>query len=363
MSRRTLLASAGAGIAGAGIAGAGVSAGPAAGGASGQDAEPGRAPSVGFHGAHQAGIVTPPPGYLSIAGFDLVARTRDGLAQLLRTWTGVAAALTTAGGALTVTFGLGPSLFADDRLGLAGRRPAPLVPLPPFRGEALDPGAGGGDLCVQACADSPTAAHHAVRALLNAVRPQVGLRWRQNGFRDLDNSADPRGMFGFRDGTSNLDIRDDTQTAEHLWVSDGPEWMHGGTYLVVRRIRLLLDTWDRTDVAQQEAIFGRRRDTNVRLDAGPTAHVRLASPDSNGGATLLRRGFSYDAGVDPNGLMDAGLIFICFQRDPRRQFVPIQQRLAVNDALNAYSQHRASGVFACPPGCHEGSWIGEVLFS
>jgi deferrochelatase/peroxidase EfeB len=160
-----------------------------------------------------------------------------------------------------------------------------------------------------------------------------------------------------------LDVSDEVVTSAHLWVSDGPEWMHGGTYLVVRRIRLLLDTWDRTELSQQEATLGRRRDTNARLDAGPTAHARLASPDSNGGATLLRRPYSYDAGVDPNGLMDAGLIFICFQRDPASQFVAIQRRLAADDALNAFSQHQASGLFACPPGCDKGSWIGEELFS
>lgn len=320
--------------------------------------------AVGFVGTHQAGIVTPPPAFLSMAGFDLAVRTRDGLIQVLRTWTAVAAEVTARStGALTVTCGLGPALFADDRLGLADRRPAPLVALPAFARDALDPAAGGGDLCVQACADSPTEAHDAVRAMLNAARPQLSLRWRQNGYRDADGTADPRGMFGFRDGTSNLDVRDDAATAARLWVGDGPSWMHGGTYLVVRRIRLLLDTWDRTDVAQQEAIIGRRRDTNERIAAGPTAHAGLASPERNGGATLLRRGYSYDAGVDPNGLMDAGLIFICFQRDPGRQFVPVQRRLSEQDALNAFIQHQASGLFACPPGCVNGSWIAEELFA
>ncbi|HYN96540.1 MAG TPA: Dyp-type peroxidase [Pilimelia sp.] len=313
-------------------------------------------------GPHQPGIVTAQLPYLSLAGFDVVAPGRDALAALLRTWTALAEGLMAAGGC-TVTVGFGPALFAPGRYGLAGRRPAALVPLPPFRGEALDPAAGGGDLCVQACAGTPTAAHQAVRTLLNATRPLAALRWRQTGFVAQDGTTDPRNLFGFRDGTANLDVRDPAETAAHLWVDDGPEWLHGGTYLVARRIRLLLDTWDRMPVGDQEATIGRRRDSNRRFAAGPAAHAPLASPERNGGAKLLRRPYSYDAGVDPNGLMDAGLIFICFQRDPGRQFVPIQRRLAASDALNAFSQHRASGVFACPPRQATGSWLGAELLS
>jgi deferrochelatase/peroxidase EfeB len=339
VSRRALLAGAGIGVAGAAVGIAATS-------------------SPQFHGAHQAGIVDPAPANLSMAGFDLVSRDRDSLALALRTLTAVAASLAAAAESLTVTMGLGPSLFDDDRLALADRRPSPLVALPAFPGDALDPRASDGDLCVQACAADANTAHLAVRALLNATRPQLSLRWRLAGFRAVDGTRDPRGIFGFRDETSNLDPSED-----QLWVSDGPQWMHGGTYLVMRRIRLLLDTWDRTDVADQEAMIGRTRDTNVRLNAGPTAHTRLAAPSANGGATLLRRGYSYDAGADPNGLMDAGLIFLSFQRDPGRQFVPIQRRLAADDVLNAFSQHQASALFACPPGCAEGSWIGEELFS
>jgi deferrochelatase/peroxidase EfeB len=254
-------------------------------------------------------------------------------------------------------------LFAGDRFGIGDRRPPALVPLPTFRGEALDPAAGNGDLCVQACASNPTAAHQAVRALLNSAREHVTLRWRQTGFCAEDGTPDPPGMFGFRDGTSNLDVDDPAETAEHLWVNDGPGWLHGGSYLVMRRIRLLLDTWDRTPLAEQEAVIGRRQAGNQRIAVGPTAHSRLAAPAANNGAKLLRRAYSYDAGVDPNGLMDAGLIFLCFQRDPSRQFVAIQRRLAGHDALNAFSQHRASGLFACPPGVQPGSWIGAELLS
>ena len=355
VSRRTVLTGALAGVAGAGI-GTGATALVDA------RAVPGKPMVTPFYGTHQSGIVTEPLPYLSLAGFDVVSQTRSELANLMRTWTRTAAELTSAG-ELTVTFGFGPSLFTDSRFGLAGQFPAALTPLPPFAGESLEQRASDGALCVQACATSPTGAHQAVRTLCQAARPQAALRWRQTGFRAQDATADPPGMFGFRDGTANLDVADAAATARHLWVGDGPSWLHAGTYLVVRRIRLLLDTWDRTDVAAQEAIIGRTRETNVRIDTAAGSHVALARPENNGGATLLRRSFSYDAGADPNGLLDSGLIFMCFQQDPRQAFVPIQRRLAGTDSLGGFSQHVASGLFAVPPGCAEDSWIGEELLS
>ena len=130
----------------------------------------------------------------------------------------------------------------------------------------------------------------------------------------------------------------------------------------MRRIRLLLDTWDRLDVAGQEAVVGRDRRTNERIAAAPVnSHARLAAPFT-AAELVLRRSYAYDAGLDPNGLLDAGLVFICFQRDPGQQFVPIQRRLAGRDALNAFSQHTASALFACPPAPVDGSWFGAGLF-
>ncbi len=311
-------------------------------------------------GGHQAGIATPPLPFLSIAGFDVVTTDRNELVSVLRRWTDAVATL--SGGdrtGLTVTVGFGPSLFGDDRFGILDRRPAALVPLPPFAGEALDPTQSDGDLCTQVCATDPDTAHQAIRTIVNAARPYARLRWRQTGFRS--GGADPRGLLGFRDGTANVSTSDGDAMSRYVWVRDGGSWMHGGTYLVVRRIRLLLDTWDRVDLAGQEAVRGRRQDTNKRIDAPANAHVKLATAAS-GADRILRRSYSYDAGADPNGLLDSGLIFICFQRDPGRQFVAIQRRLAERDALNAFSQHIASAVFACPPGHAEDAWIGAGLF-
>jgi deferrochelatase/peroxidase EfeB len=313
---------------------------------------------AGFHDRHQPGIVSPPLPYLVMAGFDLLTPHRDDVGRLLRTWSTLGARFTSA--ERTVTVGFGPSMF-EGPLGLADRRPGALNNLPAFAGEAIDETASHGDLCVQVCAATPAAAAGAVRALAAAGHPLAGLRWRQVGYRDQDGTSDPRGPLGFHDGTVNLDIADPATTAQQLWVSDGPDWLHNGSYLVVRRIRLVVDTWDRTGLGVQESIVGRTLTDNRRLGVG---HAQLARPEQNGGATMLRRSYGYDAGVDVNGLQDTGLIFIAFQRDPSRQFVPVQHRLASDDAgLNNFSQHVASGVFACPPGCAEGSWLGAGLLT
>ena len=309
-----------------------------------------------FAGPHPAGITDPPLPFVVIAGFDLLTPHRAELAELLRIWNALGARLSST--ERTVTIGFGPALFERTPLGLGPDRPAALKVLPAFAGEALDRVGSNGDLGVQICASSPAAASRAMRSLVTAARPLAGMRWRQVGYREQDGTSDPRGPFDFRDGTANLDVTDPVATARHLWVNDGPQWLHGGSYLVVRRIRLIVDTWDRTGLADQEALIGRTRHTNQRTGGG---HAQLARPETNGGATLLRRSYSYDAGVDANGLQDTGLIFIAFQQDPGRQFVPVQQRLAGHDQLNAFSQHTASAVFACPAGPTAQSWLDGHL--
>jgi deferrochelatase/peroxidase EfeB len=357
--------------------------------------------TVPFHGDHQAGIVTPAQDRLHFAAFDVEEglRGRD-LRELMRAWSAAAARMTTGrpvGDAndeglappqdtgeafgltparLTVTFGFGPALF-DERFGLAARRPPALRPLPPLPGDEFDPERSGGDVCVQACADDPQVAFHAVRNLSRIGRGAVTVRWSQLGFGRTSSTsraqATPRNLMGFKDGTNNLKAEDDTAIHKHVWVGDEPTWLRGGTFLVARRIRMLIEVWDRTGLADQEQTIGRHKLSGAPLGAGDEfaavrparlpadSHVRLALPESNGGAALLRRGYSFTDGLDDRlGQLDAGLFFLSFQSDPEA-FVRVQRNLGAGDALNEYIKHVGSGVWAIPPGARPGGWVGDTL--
>ena len=412
LSRRQLLA-------GSGLATAGVLAAAATGTAVGSvlgPAPPAAAGTTGrstvpFFGAHQSGILTPEQGRLVFATFDVTAADAAGLRALLATWSSAAAQLAVGGplpgpagsfdpppdtgealdlspSNLTVTLGYGPSLF-DGRFGLGRRRPAALVDLPPFPGDALLADRTGGDLCLQACADDPQVAFHAVHSLTRLALGSATLRALQTGFgptasEGADRSS-PRNLLGFHDGTSNLVTTDGAAMDRFVWVDDPTDqaWMTGGTYLVARRIRIHLEAWNDSTLEDQERTIGRIRASGAPLGArsleAPVdlaaldahgdpvipddAHIRVAAPATNKGAAILRRGYSFADGVDPlTGELDAGLFFICFQKDPGSQFVPIQQRLSHTDALAQYLVHTGSGVFACPPGIGPGGHWGTGLF-
>ncbi|NBE55599.1 iron uptake transporter deferrochelatase/peroxidase subunit [Streptomyces boluensis] len=403
-SRRALLAAGGAGLALGAATGAG-----AVTAARTDDTAPvaDTGAAVPFHGRHQAGIATAVQDRLHFAAFDVKTDDRAALIDLLKEWT-EAAALLTAGRAvgegayggipeappddtgealglkpsrLTLTFGVGPGLF-DERFGLADRRPEALVDLPKFPGDNLDAARSGGDLCVQACADDPQVAVHAIRNLARIGFGKVAVRWSQLGFGKTSSTTPdaqtPRNMMGFKDGTRNIAGNDTSNLAKHVWVSekDGPDWMAGGSYLVARRIRMNIETWDRTSLKEQEDIFGRTKGEGApygkrherdepELRAMPeAAHVRLAHPDRHGGAMMLRRGYSFTDGTDGLGRLDAGLFFLAYQRDVRDAFIPVQRALARRDVLNEYIQHVGSAVFAIPPGvADEGSWWGRELFT
>jgi len=407
MTRRRLLASAGIGAAGLGLGGAsGFLVGRETAEASGDGTG-----AVPFYGAHQAGIATAAQDRLHLAAFDLVTNSRAELRELMREWSQAAAEMTagqTVGGAnslqpappddtgetvgllpsrLTVTFGFGPSLFGRRGLGLRRRRPAALAEIPPLPADELDPAESGGDLCVQACSDDPQVAFHAVRNLARIGRGAVVMRWSQLGFGRTSttsrNQDTPRNLMGFKDGTANIRAEDAEAMRRFVWVggNGSPAWMRGGSYVVTRRIRMLLEVWDRSSLEDQEATIGRDKyqgaplggskesdplDLDAQRDGKPAipvdAHVRLASASFNGGERILRRGYSFTDGVDESlGELEAGLFFICFQRDPRHQFVPIQRRLGSNDALNEYIKHVGSAVFAVPPGARRGGYVGETL--
>jgi len=373
-----------------------------------------------FWGAHQGGILTPQQSHCYFAAFDLSATKRDEVVSLLQRWTEASARL--AGGLtaaaleldparaasdsgealglrperLTLTFGFGPGLFerdGRDRYGLAARRPAALAELPRFNGDQLQTERCGGDLCVQACADDPQVAFHAVRQLARLAYGAAAIRWAQSGFLSEPGKETPRNLMGFKDGTGNPDIKDAKAVARLIWVGEeGPSWMRGGSYLIARRIRIALEHWDRMKLAFQEQTIGRHKysgaplglkDEYAPLDLGATdkdgnpiipenAHVRLAAAATNDGAQFLRRGYSYNDGVNftaerwppwRQGMeYDAGLFFLAYQRDPRTGFIKIFERMSKLDMLNQFVTHTGSGMFACPGGAAEGEFIGQSLF-
>ncbi|WP_328298349.1 iron uptake transporter deferrochelatase/peroxidase subunit [Streptomyces sp. NBC_00435] len=364
--------------------------------------------AVPFHGEHQAGIASAVQDRLHFAAFDVKTKDRAELVQLLKDWT-EAARLMTAGhpvgeggygglpqappddtgealglkaSRLTLTIGFGPGLFAKGRFGLEGRRPDALVELESFPGDNLDPARSGGDLCVQACADDPQVAVHAIRQLARIGFGKIAVRWSQLGFGKTSSTTPdaqtPRNMMGFKDGTRNVSGTDAAALEKHVWVGagDGSDWLAGGSYLVARRIRMHIETWDRTSLGEQEDIIGRdkgegapvgkskERDEPFLKAMKPDAHVRLAHPDSNSGATILRRGYSFTDGTDGLGRLDAGLFFLAYQRDVRKGFITLQRNLSKNDSLNEYIQHVGSAVFAVPPGVRDkDDWWGRTLFA
>lgn len=373
-----------------------------------------------FHGAHQAGIVTPAQDRLHFAAFDVTSRTRQDLVDLLRAWTAAAAELTqgrtvSQGGAvpydapptdtgealgltasrLTLTFGVGPSLFEDasgaDRFGIAERRPRLLERLPHFPADKLDPARSDGDLCIQACADDPQVAVHAIRNLSRIAFGTASLRWAQLGYGRTSSTSTaqqtPRNLFGFKDGTNNLKAEDPELTDEHVWVhpQDDPAsaWLAGGSYLVARRISMHLETWDRTSLREQELITGRDRAEGAPLSGGteftepdlaalggdgaplidPRSHLALAHHSTNNGHRMLRRGYNFTDGSTALGRLDAGLFFIAFVRNPASQYVPLQTKLSRDDIMMEYLQHTGSGLFAVPPGVGAGEFVGQGLFA
>jgi deferrochelatase/peroxidase EfeB len=374
--------------------------------------------AVPFRGEHQAGIVTPAQDRMHFVALDVVTKDRALLVDLLKKWTRAAERMTVGAEAapggvvgggpygvpqdtgeayglpasgLTVTIGFGASLF-DGRFGLADRRPAALQELPAFRGDDLDPARSGGDLCIQACANDPQVAVHAVRNLSRLGFGIVSVRWSQLGFGRTSSTsttqATPRNLFGFKDGTNNLKAEETADIAEHVWVapSDVPgaaAWMAGGTYLVARRIRMHIEVWDRTNLQDQEATIGRTKAAGAPIgktqefdepdftakgaDGEPAipvdSHVRLAHSSNLNGIKILRRGYNFTDGTDGVGHLDAGLFFIAFVRDPAKQFVPLQRALAEKDVLNEYIEHNGSALFACPPGLREGGYWGDALFA
>ena len=348
--------------------------------------------------------MTPAQDRLHFVAFDVITESREALVAMLRAWTdaarrlaagkdvgpgdtGEAEGLPPSG--LTLTVGFGPTLFvtADgvDRFGLASRRPGSLVALPAFPGDQLRADISGGDLCIQACAHDPQVAVHAVRNLVRLGAGVVRVRWTQLGFGRTSSTstvqATPRNLLGFKDGTANLKAENGSALDQFVWVGeDDTDWLAGGSYLVTRRIRILLEEWDQVPTGHQEAVIGRTKlqgaplgqrnefdptDLTAVRDGQPAiprdSHVFLAHP-SNAETAMLRRGYSFVDGTDGAGRLDAGLFFIAYQRNPETGFVQVQRNLSA-DALNRFIEHTSSAVFACPPGVRtDDDWWGRALF-
>lgn len=354
---------------------------------------------VEFDGEHQAGISTPEQAFIKLIAFDLKSNreSRDDATRLMRLWTDDARRMCsglagladlekenlTSTANLTITVGFGRSFL--DKLGLGAKAPAWLGDLPEYSRDELSDAWSGGDLCLQICGDDRFTVSHAARFMTKAARSYADVTWIQDGFLHARGSVahgeTPRNLFGQLDGTGNPPVE---EFNDLVWISDGPEWLRGGTAMVVRRVAMLLDEWDILDRPSREVVTGRTLDNGAPLTGeneydepdleardeyglpviDPNSHMaRAKSAPDNQGERIFRRPFNYDMppGPDSRGSSNAGQIFICFQQDPLRQFDPIQKRLDEADRLNEWIVHIGSAVFAIPHGTVDGEYWGQDL--
>jgi deferrochelatase/peroxidase EfeB len=362
-----------------------------------------------FYGdAGQAGIHTPPQRYTFYMTFDLTTAQRTDLQVLLARWSGAIAqlmqgktigqveparesgvgfdtgeALDLGPASLTVTVGLGPRVFTDT-YGLQQQKPALLRELIPLPSDALKPEFTGGDLSLQACADDPQVAYHAIRDLARIAKETgtASTRWTVMGFGRASagkGQTTPRNLMGFKDGTRN--IMEDADVEKHVWVKDSPPWQRYGSYQVVRKIQMHIENWDTDRVSEQNSVFGRhkisgaplsgvgefdtpdfqKRDADGNLMIPLNAHISLAAHENNNGVRILRRSYNYTDGINDVGLFDAGLLFVSYQNDPAH-FESLQTKLGASDALNEYISHIGSAIFFVPPAPKAGSYIAEGMF-
>ncbi|MHA7986119.1 iron uptake transporter deferrochelatase/peroxidase subunit [Rathayibacter sp. CAU 1779] len=358
-----------------------------------------------YGGGHQAGVRTEPQRHCVYMTFDidpgttttdlqsLLARWSAGIAQLMQGKpvglvqparpdavpqdTGEAADLSP--NALTVTLGLGPGVF-DDRFGLKAKKPKLLEHLPALPSDTLQAELTGGDLSLQACAEDPQVAYHAIRDLARMGRGTASTRWTVMGFGRASagaNQTTPRNLMGFKDGTRN--IRADDEFDKFVWVDDA-DWMSGGTYQVARKIQMNIEIWDADRISDQQNVFGRSKSEGAPLsgtkefdtpDFAKTtggahvipqnSHVALAAHENNGGVKILRRSYNYTDGINQYGQLDAGLLFLAYMNDPAH-FVTLQRKLGSYDRLQEYISHIGSAVFAVPPAPEPGHYLAEKLF-
>jgi deferrochelatase/peroxidase EfeB len=409
VSRRKFLKGTASGVAGTALAGGVLIEGAHVDAEAGQATGPATRAAYPFHGPRQAGVLTPGPAgkqpFTCVAAFDCTVTNAAELSLLMYELTDRAWFLTTGGtppdlgvgeppsdsdvlgpvvpaDGLTVTLSVGSSLF-DERFGLGRRKPLLLTPMPPFPNDSPDPAWLHGDLLLQLCANHPDTIHHAIRDITKHTSGSMQLRWKIEGYASPPRpSGTPRNLLGFKDGTANPT---GSLASSLVWVDDPaePGWARGGSYQVVRLIRMLVEFWDRVSINEQQNMFGRRRDSGAPLDGNSEfdtpdyaadphgyvipldAHIRLANPRTKATADqrIIRRSYNYDLGVDENGNLQAGHIFIAYQQDLRRQFETIQTRL-INEPLVDYVQPFGGGYFFTLPGVRDANdWYGQDLLA
>ncbi|MEW9698848.1 iron uptake transporter deferrochelatase/peroxidase subunit [Paenibacillus sp. SI8] len=372
--------------------------------------------TISFYGTHQSGVVTPQQNFANVAAFDVTTTNVKELQELLLTWTEMAATLMEGKplaaepqpgkfppedtgeqiglntGKLTLTFAVGASLFVKDgvdRFGLRSHKPEGLTEMPIFHQDSLQDQLTHGDIVVQACADDPMICFHAIRNLSKAARGKAHLRWQQTGQLGVKSEGTKRNLFGFKDGTNNPALSDENFMKNNVWVdaADGASWLAGGSYMVVRRINMRIETWDQQPFSDQESIIGRQKVSGAPLDGAKESdqpnfagdekgektaldsHIRLSNPrtgENSERERILRRGYNFMENLDAVGRMNAGLLFVCYNRNLQTQFESIQKRLTnpkMPDKMLTYTQTTGGGYFAVLPGVTaKGSYLGQSLF-
>ncbi|KQB86508.1 Dyp-type peroxidase [Corynebacterium lowii] len=363
--------------------------------------------TVDFDGPHQAGIATPEQAHLNLVAFSVQEGTdKQALKRLLRLWTedarelcagrtprgSLEPELTSRPANLTITCGFGPRFF--DLAGIAYRRPEWLAPLPSFSQDRLDERWGQSDLVLQICGDDPFTVAHAMRNMVRSGSDYADVAWLQQGFVSANGPSAGQGnnrgetkrnLFGQKDGTINP--RGEEELADQVWIDEGEPWQRGGTAMVVRRIQMHMDEWEKLDRSSREVVVGRTLDSGAPLSGGeehtpadfeardgyglpaidPNSHMaRATAPADHPEQKILRRPYNWDIAPEPGAedRSNSGQIFICFQKNPMVQFTPIQQRLDEADRLNQWITHIGSAVYFIPPGTDAGRgdfWGAELL--
>jgi deferrochelatase/peroxidase EfeB len=365
-----------------------------------------------YEGFHQHGILTPRQTNAAFVALDAIVPRQSELIEGLKELSYRAGELTqgadvaeieiddpppdsgilgsyNAPDGLTVTIGFGASLF-DHRYGIAAKKPAGLTTMPAFEKDGLEPERCHGDVMLSICADHRDTVVHTLRELLRTTAGVLTPRWRIDGFQTTKRGPTPRSstrnLFGFRDGTANPDPRDSKLMDQLVWVKPGggePRWVAGGTYQVVRTIRMHVEFWDRVGMFEQTNMIGRDRVTGAplggtheyedpRYDLDPkgeriplSAHMRLANPRTpeTEDQRILRRPYNYDRGLDEAGNLDQGLLFVAFNQDVARQFETVQKRLEEEEMAD-YITPVGGGYFFVPrAAAGNGDWVGSGIFT